>query len=127
MSLPVFMQCAIVGDADCEFEGDVLAHENPDGDLEYRCPECGARGSFHPVELSDPSLAWAAIDHADHRSVCPDGCIVCADYRAWGTCTRCGADDVEADDDGRSLCCTAPLLLAPVTFGEDWIREAALA
>jgi hypothetical protein len=76
--------------------------------------------------IVDTSLSWAEIDHEDHRSVCFTGCPVCDSHRAWGTCARCGADDVEARDDGTSSCCGVRLV-GPDVFGEDWAMESALA
>ena len=65
------------------------------------------------------------VDKADHRATCPDGCAFCDGFRAWGTCSTCGAWPKEADDRGESLCCGSYLILDPADGGPLRIREAA--
>lgn len=53
-------------------------------------------------------VSWETItpqDRADHIESC-GSCVFCADHRAWGFCTSCGSDPVEAlPPEGLSRCC----------------------
>lgn len=54
------------------------------------------------------SPAWDALSHhdqLDHIEACW-GCTLCAEGRAFGSCTSCGDDPVEAlPPEGLSRCC----------------------
>lgn len=58
-----------------------------------------------------PPLLWGTTvqEHDEHRTLCPDTCPACRSHRAWGTCTGCGRNPKEANDEGLSYCCGSPV------------------
>lgn len=72
------------------------------------------QGFDRGVRFAGPS--WVTItpaQRAEHLDVCRDGCVFCADHRAFGECKACGGQSEALGTDELSRCCLAPTILGP--------------
>jgi hypothetical protein len=70
-----------------------------------------ARPNRYGSSLLNAYLAGRRDRHREHIEVCPSGCIECADDRAFGPCTSCGADTEAIGPDELSRCCGSRVLI----------------
>lgn len=79
-----------------------------------RASQSGFMAGFRVAASAGPS--WATITPAqrsEHFDVCRDGCVFCADHRAFGECRSCGGQSEALGADELSRCCLAPTILGP--------------
>lgn len=62
---------------------------------------------------TDPWAAMSTAEKLEHIEGCW-GCTTCVDGRAFGSCSKCGDDNVEAlPPEGLSRCCGSVVALTP--------------